>query len=101
MPVLSTITQEKDEHGFVRTEKYKTENGFELQIQPMANGLYEIVPLSGGKRPRVCDEMFTSHLRARKALIEYIESKDVLGYGEHPERVTKKRGTIAKEFIEG
>lgn len=99
MPVLSTISQDKDEYGFIRSEKYKTELGYELAIQPAANGLYEIVPMSGGKRPRVCDEMFTSHLKARKALIAYIESKDILGYGEHPERAPRARKTKVDEPV--
>lgn len=86
MPVLSTISQEKDEHGFIRSETFKTERGFELTIAPTASGLYEIVPRGGGKPPVVCNGLYTSHLKARTALIDYINSTDRLGYAEHPDK---------------
>lgn len=90
MPVLSTISRETDEHGFTRSEKFVTERGFELTIRPNAAGLYEIVPQSGGKAPTVCSSLYTSHLKARTALISYINSTDKLGYAQHPDKVAKK-----------
>lgn len=86
MPVLSTISQDKDEHGFIRSETYKTERGLELSIASTPGGLYEIIPHGGGKPPLVCNGLYTSHLKARQALIEYINSTDRLGFAEHPEK---------------
>jgi len=86
MPVLSTISRETDENGFTRSEKFITERGFELTIAPNASGLYEIIPQSGGVPPTVCNTMYTSHLGARKALINYIESTDRNGYAQHPDK---------------
>jgi hypothetical protein len=90
MPVLSTISQEKDDNGFLRSETYKTERGLELSIRPTAGGLYEIIPHGGGKPPIVCNGLYTSHLKARTALIAYIDSTDRLGYAEHPEKPADK-----------
>lgn len=90
MPVLSSISLETDDYGFVRSEKFVTERGFELSIEPTGSGLYSIVPKSGGKAPKICDGFYTSHLVARKVLIDYINSTDKLGYAEHPDKTPRK-----------
>lgn len=101
MPVLSSISVEKDEQGFMRSETFRTERGFELSIHTTPSGLYEIRANSGGKAPTVCNGLYTSHLKARKALIEYIESTDRLGFAEHPdkkpEQVRKPRNVASQE----
>lgn len=91
MPVLSTISRETDEHGFIRSETYKTERGFELSIEPTPGGLYAIVPKNGGKAPKVCDGLYTSHLVARNALIDYIKDTDRLGYAEYPGKPEERK----------
>ena len=90
MPVLSSISVETDSHGFKRKETFRTERGLELSIQTTAGGLYEITPNGGGVPPRVCSERFTSHLKARDALEEYIKSTDRLGYAEYPSKPADK-----------
>ncbi len=101
MPVLSTITHETDENGFMVSEKFVTDGGLKMEIRPAASGLYEIGSLGGGNPPPIVNERFTSHLRAREALIRYLNDTDRLGYAVHPdkpEEVTRKRknrdGTI-------
>lgn len=84
MPVLSSISRETDEHGFLRSEKFVTERGFELSIEPTPGGLYTIIPHGGGAAPRVCEERFTSHLKAREALSAYVAATDKLGFAEYP-----------------
>lgn len=86
MPVLSSISRETDEHGFLRSEKFITERGYELSIEPTPGGLYTIIPHGGGPAPRVCDERFTSHLKAREALSAYVASTDKLGFAEYPDK---------------
>jgi len=84
MPVLSLISRETDEHGFVKSEKYITERGLELSICPTPGGLYEIVTHGGGVPPTICGDRFTSHLKAKDELTKYIISTDRLGYAEYP-----------------
>jgi hypothetical protein len=91
MPVLSSISVEKDEYGFKRVEKFRTERGLELSIQTTAGGLYEIIPHGAGSNPpKVCNERFTSHLKARNALEDYIKSTDRLGFAEYPSKPPEK-----------
>lgn len=92
MPVLSTLSRETDEQGFVRSEKFRTERGLELSIEPTPAGLYRIVPHGAGANPpRVCDSLYTSHLKAKEALIEYVASTDRLGYAEYPDKPESKK----------
>lgn len=97
MPVLSSILVDTDEHGFKRSETFRSEGGTDFQIKPTASGLYEIVASSGGPRPVVCNSLYTGHLKARQALIEYINSTDRLGFAEHPEKVARKPKRITNE----
>lgn len=90
MPVLSSISRETDEHGFLRSEKFKTERGLELSIESTPGGLYEIIPHGGGGRPAVCETRYTSYLRARDALTAYVQSTDRLGYAEYPDKPASK-----------
>lgn len=84
MPVLSSTLRETDDFGFIRKEKFITERGFELTIEPMPSGLYRIVAVSGGKTPKICDSLYTSHMKARSALMKYVEESDRMGYAVHP-----------------
>lgn len=86
MPVLSSTSRETDDYGFIKSEKFVTERGFELSIEPQPNGLYRIIPMSGGKAPKICDGSYTSHLKARNALMAYVKNSDRLGYAIHPEK---------------
>jgi hypothetical protein len=96
MPVLSTISRETDDNGFMRSETFKTERGFQLTIKPTAGGLYEIIPESGGKAPTICDGAFTSYLQARKAVIAYVEENEKFGYAEHPDRPKKEVKSVKR-----
>ena len=84
MPVLSSTSRETDEFGFWTSEKFKTEHGAEFAIEPQANGLYGIRQISGGNPAGVCGGLYTSHLRARDALIEFVKQGDKLGYAVYP-----------------
>ena len=87
MPVLSSISVETDEYGFKRSETYKTEGGLELSIRPNAGGLYEIVAHGAGGLPPACTNgLYTSHLKARQVLEQYIAERDKLGYAEYPSK---------------
>ncbi len=96
MPVLSTISQETDEHGFKKSETFRTERGMELELSPNVTGLWVIKVKGGGPLPRLCDGQFTGYNAARKALIEYIESTDRNGYAEHPDKPADQRRQSVK-----
>lgn len=84
MPVLSSISRELDEYGFWKSEKFRTEHGAEFVIEPQASGLYAIRMAGGGVQPKICEGLYTSHLRARDILIDYVKKTDKLGYAEYP-----------------
>lgn len=84
MPVLSTTLRETDDFGFIKSEKFITERGFELSIEPLPSGLYQIKPISGGAAPKICGSLYTSHKKARDELMAYVEKSDRLGYAIHP-----------------
>lgn len=86
MPVLNSTLRETDDYGFIRKEKFVTERGFELTIEPTPSGLYKIIALSGGQTPKICHSLYTSHLKARDALIAYVKNTDRNGYAVHPEK---------------
>ena len=100
MPVLSLISRETDDHGFVRAEKYVSEKGTEYTIEPTPGGLYTVVTHGGGKPATITGEFFTSHLRARDALIAYIKSTDRLGYAEYPDKPEEKKRKVVKRGTE-
>jgi len=101
MPVLSSISVETDEYGFKRSETFKTERGLELSIKPTSGGLYQIIPHGAGANPpTVCDGLYTSHLKARQVLEEYLRATDRLGFAEYPskpaDKVRKGKAEVAK-----
>lgn len=101
MPVLSTISDEIDEYGFKTSETFVTERGLKLSIRPNPNGLYEIVPHgAGANTPLVSRGLFTSHMKAREALIAYINETDHLGYAVHPDKPAEKIRKSKRQLIE-
>ena len=69
---------ETGEHPFDRKEEVQTTpKGTDFAIKQDNSGLYIIKMIkSGGKVPIVCEEKFTSFVRARLALSSYIASKE-------------------------
>lgn len=70
-------------------KRFVSKRGTEFVVKTKPNGLFYIDMAQGGKRPPMCDELFTSRRFAEERLITYLGQHDPLNLAEYPGKKEK------------
>lgn len=80
---MSTSTEDQTTQD---TAEYVSNKGTEFDISRTESGLYFIRMKAGGKKPPLCDELFTRKPQAEYALEMYLKQGDRTGYAKYPSK---------------
>lgn len=84
---LSTTTPTQDPTTpATDTKDFVSDKGTSFKIATVPSGLFYIKMEAGGKRPPLCDGLFTSKKLAVVALEQYLQENDRAGYAQFPSK---------------